>query len=73
MTTFWEGWLSSESSDQDAIKLKRIYIEMNDGNAYDAILFSQIMYWHGVNRETGKPRMSIEREGHLWLANGVSH
>jgi hypothetical protein len=26
------------------------------------------MYWHGVNRETGKPRMSIEREGHLWLA-----
>lgn len=68
MGTFWDGWIASEGSDHDAIKVKRIYIDLNDGNLYDGILFSQIMYWHGRNRETGKPRLSINRDGHLWLA-----
>lgn len=68
MGSFWDGWLASESNDHDAIKVKRIYIDLNDGNLYDGILFSQIMYWHGRNRETGKPRLQIQRDGYLWLA-----
>lgn len=41
---------------------------MNDNNIHDAVLFSQIMFWHGNNKETNKPRMKIHKEGHLWIA-----
>lgn len=68
MGQFWDGWIASESNDHDAIKVKRVYIDLNDGNLFDGIIFSQIMYWHGRSKETGKPRLTIEREGFLWLA-----
>lgn len=68
MGQFWDGWVASESQDHDAIKVKRLYVDINDGNWYDAALFAQIMYWHGRNKETGKRRLQIERDGHFWLA-----
>lgn len=68
MGAFWNGWIHAEASDHDAIKVKRVYIDLNDGYLSDGVLFSQIMYWHSPNRETGKPRLRIQREGHLWLA-----
>lgn len=68
MGQFYDGWVASESQDHDAIKVKRLYVDINDGNWYDAALFSQIMYWHGRNKETGKRRLQIERDGHFWLA-----
>lgn len=68
MGAFWDGWIASESADKDSIHVKRLYIDINDGNAYDAILFSQIMYWHGYSEKTGKPRMTVEKDGHLWIA-----
>lgn len=68
MYEFWNGWLASESTDHDAIKVKRAYIDLNEGNLHDGILFSQIMYWHGNSREDGKPRLRVQKEGELWLA-----
>lgn len=65
---FIEGWLASELTQLDVISVKRIYIDINGGNVFDGLMFSQIMYWHGLNKETKKPRMTIEREGELWLA-----
>lgn len=68
MDEWVKGWLASEDSERDKINVKRVYIDINDDSLIDGILFSQIMYWHGFNRENGKRRLSIEREGHLWLA-----
>lgn len=68
MGQFFDGWIASESQDHDAIKVKRLYVDINEGNWYDAALFSQIMYWHGNSRETGKRRLQIERDGFFWLA-----
>lgn len=68
MGQFFDGWIASESQDHDAIKVKRLYVDINEGNWYDAALFSQIMYWHGRNKETGKRRLQIERNGFFWLA-----
>lgn len=70
MNGWLKGWMASESANQDKIEVKRVYIDLNEGNLYDGVMFSQIMYWHGVSRETGKPRMSIERDGFLWLVKG---
>jgi hypothetical protein len=72
MTSFFEAWLYSEDSQRDSILLKKIYIDINGGHIHAGILFSQIMYWHGTNLETGKPRMTIQRDGHLWLAKRYS-
>lgn len=70
MNEWMKGWFASESTEHDKIEVKRIYIDLNEGNLYDGVIFSQIMYWHGSSRENGKPRMTIEREGNLWLAKG---
>lgn len=72
MNNFTTGWLASEDAAQDVIHLKRIYIKINDDNLYDGVMFSQIMFWHGRNKETGKPRMKIKKQGHLWLAKKYS-
>ena len=68
ISPFIEGWLASESADFDKISVKRSYIDINDGNFYDGLMFSQIMYWHGRNLETGKIRLSVQKEGFYWLA-----
>lgn len=72
MTDFFEAWLYSEDAQRDSILLKKMYIDINGGHIHAGILFSQIMYWHGTNLETGKPRMTIQRDGHLWLAKRYS-
>ena len=69
---FLKGWFSSEDSGFDNINLKKIYIDINDGVLSDGVLFSQIVYWHGSSKETGKPRMKIFKDGHLWLAKAYS-
>jgi hypothetical protein len=66
--TFFSGWLASEDAQRDIIAVKKMYVDINDGNLHDGMLFSQIMFWHGNSKETGKPRMSVKKSGHLWLA-----
>lgn len=68
MDEWVKGWLASENAQRDIIAVKRIYVDINDGDLIDGIMFSQIMFWHGFNLETGKPRMTIQRDGELWLA-----
>jgi hypothetical protein len=68
MDEWVKGWLASENAQRDVIAVKRIYVDINDGDLIDGIMFSQIMFWHGFNLETGKPRMTIQRDGELWLA-----
>jgi len=65
---FVRGWLGNEQEAQDVIKVKRIYIDINDDELVDGLMFSQIMYWHGHSTKTGKPRLQVSKGGHLWLA-----
>jgi len=67
MGDFLKGWLKSDAARRDSIDVKRIYIDICGGNLIDAVIFSQIMYWHEPKAD-GKPRLEIKREGHLWLA-----
>lgn len=67
-TDWMNGWIASEEAGNDTIAVKKIYIDVNEDNLFDGVLFSQIMYWHGKSRETGKSRLSVFRDGHYWLA-----
>ena len=67
MNDFVEAWLRGESEQQDAITVKRVYIDINGGSLIDGTIFSQIMYWHGYDK-SGKTRLRIKKDGELWLA-----
>ena len=65
---FFEGWIKNEAAAGDSINVKRMYIDLAGGSLVDGVMLSQIMYWHSPNPQTGKTRLRVEREGHLWLA-----
>lgn len=67
MTNFKAQWLQGELERDDAINVKRIYIDINDGNLTDGIMFSQIMYWHSHDKN-GRSRLRVNKYGHYWLA-----
>ena len=68
LSEFLKGWLLAEEAAFDSILLKRKYIDICGGNMHDGVMLSQIMFWHGKNKETGKLRLQIFRDGHYWLA-----
>lgn len=69
---FLKGWVQSEAAHDDSIALKRIYIDICGENLFDAVLFSQVVYWHCPRKKDGASRLKIEHEGHLWLAKNYS-
>lgn len=69
---FVEGWIKSQASSRDTIDVKRIYIDINDGDLIDGVIFSQIMYWNEPNKETGKTRLAVQKDGHYWLAKSYA-
>lgn len=71
-TSFFDAWVTAEDADRDAIRVKKIYIDINEGNLIDGVLFSQIVYWHGTSPKTGKSRLKASHEGQLWLARKYS-
>jgi hypothetical protein len=64
---FGKTWVASHVAAKRGVHVPLLYIDLNDGNIYDAIIFSQIMYWHEPSTETGQPRLKREKDGHLWL------
>lgn len=69
MNEYAKGYL--QSSDGKFVNMKLDYVDLCGGSITDAVLFSQIMYWHG-NKKDGQPRMSIMKEGQRWLAKAYS-
>lgn len=66
--TEWQrSWITAETASHDTIAVKKIYIDINEGNLTDGVLFSQIMYWHMPSKQ-GESKMQVLREGKLWLA-----
>ena len=69
MTAFFDGFAASEKATKDSICIKRVYIDINDKNLIDGVMFSQIMYWHlPPNKSKKKTRLTIQKEGEYWLA-----
>ena len=58
---------SEESSLREQVMVRMVYVDIT-GDLISGILLSQIVYWHVPSRETGKPKLKIFKEGHLWLA-----
>lgn len=71
MTTYFNGFSAATKAANDTISVSRTYIDMCDGNLYDGLVLSQIVYWHSVDKK-GTPRLRVERDGHLWLCKSYT-
>lgn len=58
-----------EMASHDTIDFKKVYVDMAD-DLIAGLLLSQIVYWHLPSKETGQPKMKVEKEGELWIAKG---
>jgi hypothetical protein len=65
---FGRTWVQSHAEARRGVHLPLSYIDINEGNLNDAIVFAQIMYWHEPSAETGLSRLVIQHDGHYWLA-----
>jgi len=61
-----DEFLAFEKASRDTIDVKRVYIDMA-GDLAAGVLLSQIVYWH-LPDESGKPKLRVFNEEHLWLA-----
>jgi len=50
-----------------SIRLQRDFIDLCGGNLGQAVMLSQIIFWHG-NDKHGNPRMKVVKNGHRWIA-----
>jgi len=62
-----EEFLLGDREARDVIAVRRIYVWIT-GDITSGSLLSQILYWHGISKKTGKPRLKIKKLGRLWLA-----
>lgn len=58
-----------EKSSRDTIDFKKSYVDMSE-DLIAGLLLSQIVYWHLPSNETGKTKLRVRKEGHLWIAKG---
>ena len=56
-----------EHGSRDTIDFKKVYVDMAD-DLIAGLLLSQIVYWHLPSKETGRTKLRVEKEGHLWIA-----
>lgn len=63
------GYVSARYNEEaeQCVRVPIAFIDMNGGNLYDAIIFSQIMYWHMPSKRNGKTKLRYKLNGHLWL------
>jgi len=64
---FARNWIASRHESRRGVFTPLSYIDINEGNRFDADVFAQIMFWHEPNMETNQPRLTRQRDGHLWL------
>lgn len=69
---FARGYVQSHSNARRGVFVPMTFIDLCDGNMYDAILFSQLMYWHQPSNSTGEAKMQRKHNGHLWVAKNHS-
>src|SRR5690625_1801093 len=60
-----------EQASRDTIDFKKSYVDLA-GDLVAGVLLSQIVYWHLPSKETGKTKLRVKKDGHLWIAKGRS-
>jgi hypothetical protein len=65
----FEDHLRYEATTGYTVAFKVVHVDMAE-DVLAGLLLSQLYYWHTPNRETGETRLTVEREGHLWLRKG---
>lgn len=60
-----------EQASRDTIDFKKSYVDLA-GDLVAGLLLSQIVYWHLPSKETGKTKLRVKKDGHLWIAKGRS-
>ena len=60
-------YLILEREHADQIKVKRMYVDLA-GDLVSGLVLSQLLYWFTPSKKTCRPKVSIERDGKLWLA-----
>ena len=65
---FARTWVAANHEARRGIFTPLVYIDINEGNRFDADVFAQIMYWHEPNKETGQTRLTHRKDDNLWLA-----
>jgi len=69
VSTF-QDFLRWESSTDDTVDFKKVYVDIASGDIVSGLLLSQIVYWHLPSKRTNKVRLRVKKEGNLWLAKG---
>ena len=67
MSEFSKAYLAAKSEEQNKVMLYLDHVDINDGYLHDAVLFSQIMYWHLPNKNN-MSKMRVLYEGEYWIA-----
>lgn len=62
-----EGILLGIDAIEHGVIVPKQIMRACEGNAYDALLLSQIFYWHRLSREK-TTRLKHEKDGFLWVA-----
>ncbi len=63
-----DAFCQQERASSDTIDVKKIYIDMADGDLVAGVLLSQIVYWHLPDKKTGKSKLRVKKYGQLWIA-----
>ena len=64
----FRDFLLWESSSRDTIDLKRVYIDMADGDILAGLALSEILYWHLPDKQ-GDSKLRVFHEGRWWIAS----
>lgn len=62
-----QGWLQRGAAEKQGVLVSFAYMDIVDGNPYDAMMLAQILYWHDIDEKTRRPRITHWRDGHLWI------
>jgi len=72
ISEFLAGWLKSQNTNYfQTIAVPVPFVRAFSGNGNDAIMLSQILYWH-LPGSSGQPRLKVKRDGDYWLAKTYS-
>lgn len=65
---FGRAWIQHTHVLSQVVAVPKVLFKITE-NSSQAIILSQILYWHGISTETGKPRLQIvDGAGRYWLA-----
>ncbi len=63
----WAEFIAWEGLSRDTIDLKKVYIDMADGDIISGLWLSQAVYWELPNK-LGEPKTTVEIDGKMWVA-----